>query len=471
MGKNIINKIVTLLGLCLVLAVGQAFAQSDGWKNVANSVNKGEEQSAEDVAEMERLVKLDKASLEKELATLKAQEGKEQAAYDSLVKEYESLRAQEEAYKKELDSEKVEIQAIEDNVRANGKDAISVSRDNLITAEFPERKSVLEGIVESKRFPGMAWIKTMVEFYFSEIEETGRIVRRTGKFTGPDGRETSGEILRIGRFTAYYKLPDGSVGFLKPEADGTALVAIQGEAPGSMLNSIKDFYDKKSNIAPIDLSSGSYFVQWVKSANFADWLATGGTIMYFILAVAIVAVLITIERFIVLTTKRRASQRIMDQIKDMVSKENWKDAKAICTSNSRVPTCQMIDAALDHAGHSQDVLENALQESILKITPKLERFIPTLGLCATIAPLLGLLGTVSGMIQTFRVITEVGNSDPAMLAGGISVALYTTLFGLDVAIPTMVVHHVLKSQVEKIAVDMEEKGTAFIITLLKQGTK
>ena len=118
---------------------------------------------------------------------------------------------------------------------------------------------------------------------------------------------------------------------------------------------------------------------------------------------------------------------------------------------------------MDHAGYSQDVLENALQESILKITPKLERFIPTLGLMATIAPLLGLLGTVSGMIQTFRIITEVGNSDPAMLAGGISVALYTTYFGLIVAIPVMVIHHMLKSQVEKIAVDMEERGQLLLL--------
>ena len=118
--------------------------------------------------------------------------------------------------KKELESEKDEIQAIEDNVRQNAKDAISVSRDNLITAEFPERKDVLEGIFNSKRFPGMAWIKTMVEFYFSEIEETGRIVKRTGKFTGPDGRETTGDIYRIGRFTAYFKLLMEQSVFLNP---------------------------------------------------------------------------------------------------------------------------------------------------------------------------------------------------------------------------------------------------------------
>ncbi len=468
MGNNIKNKIVILSGLCLILAAGQVYAQSEGWKQVAGNVNKAQEQSLEDTAEMERLVKMDKTALEKELANLKAQDAKEQAEYDRLVKEYEALRNQEEAFKKDLENEKDEIQAIEDAVRATGKDAISASRDNPITAEYPERKEVLEGIVESKRFPGMNWIKTLVEFYFSEMEESGRIARREGNFIGPDGRETKGELIRIGRFTAYFKLQDGTVGFTKTEADGTGLVAVQGDAPGAMLSAIKNYFDKKSNIAPIDLTNGGAFASFTKETSFADWLATGGPIMYVLLVVGIAAVLIGLERILVLSTKAKASEKFMEQLKNLASKGNWKEAKALCSSKSRVPTCQMLDAALEHVGYSQDVLENALQESILRQVPKLERFLPTLALLAVISPLLGLLGTVSGMITTFKILTEVGTGDPGMLAGGISVALYTTYFGLMIAIPIMVVHHFFKSQVDKIVTDMEEKGTAFIITLIKQ---
>jgi biopolymer transport protein ExbB len=314
----------------------------------------------------------------------------------------------------------------------------------------------------------MNWIKTLVEFYFSEMEETARIVRRTGEFVGPDGRAANGEIIRIGRFTTYFKLTDGTVGFLKPEADGRRLVAIQGEAPVSLLSAIKDYYDNKSNVTPIDLSNGGYFVQLTKSQTFGEWLEEGGPIMYVLLAVAIFAVLIGLERLFVLSTKSKASDKIMDQIKDMANKGSWKEAKAFCSSKSRIPTCQMLDSALEHVGHSQEVMENALQESILRQVPKLERFLPTLALLAVISPLLGLLGTVQGMIQTFKVITEVGTGDPGMLAGGISVALYTTYFGLIIAIPIMVIHHFLKSQVDKIVVDMQEKGTSFIITLIKQ---
>lgn len=470
--SNIWKKyIVSFSVLVLFFSVGQAFAQSEGWKKIAENVGKDQEESVQDAAEMERLVKMDKSALEKELANLKAQDKKEQAAYDSLVSEYNALRKVEEQHKKDLEDEKDEIQAIEDTVRATCKDAISVSRDNPITAEYPERKEILENILNSKRFPGMDWIKTLVEFYFSEMEETGRINRRTGEFVGPDGRQVTGDIIRIGRFTTYFRLPDGTVGFLKPVADGTSLVAVQGEAPGYMLSDIRNYFDKKSNIAPIDLSNGGYFVQLTKSQTFSEWLEEGGTIMYVLLAVAVFAALITLERLLVLMTKSRASEKIMTHIKDMANQGNWQEAKAFCSSKSRIPTCQMLDSALEHVGYPQDVLENALQESILRQVPKLERFLPTLALLAVISPLLGLLGTVSGMITTFKIITEVGTGDPGMLASGISVALLTTYFGLCVAIPIMLVHHFLKSQVDKIVVDMQEKGTAFIITLIKQQGK
>ncbi len=471
MSRNYIKYTILLSVAILLFITGQVFGQSEGWKKVADNVNKDQDQALIDTAEMEQYVKMDKAALEKELANFKAQDTKEGAALTSLENEYNALRAQEAEYKKGLEDEKEEIQAIEDAVKAIAKDSVSISRDNPITAEFPERKDILEGIMDSKKFPGMAHIKTLIEFYFSEMQESGRIVRREGKFAGPDGKETSGEILRIGKFTTYFKLADGTVGFLQSEADGRTLKAVQGKTPGYMVTDIKNFFDKKSDLAAVDISGGNYFVNFVQETTFWDWLETGGSIMYFLLAVGILAALIFIERLLVLGTKSRASEKVMGHIKSLAEQGNWKEAKAFCSSQSRIPTCQMLDSALEHIGNSQDVLENALQESILKQTPKLERGLPLMALLATISPLLGLLGTVSGMIQTFEVLTEVGSGDPAQLAGGISVALLTTYFGLILAIPIMFVHHFLKAQVEGILVDMEEKGTAFIITLIKQGSK
>jgi len=107
---------------------------------------------------------------------------------------------------------------------------------------------------------------------------------------------------------------------------------------------------------------------------------------------------------------------------------------------------------------SRETLESVLQEAILKELPRLERALPLLNIMGAVAPLLGLLGTVTGMIGTFEVINVYGTGDPRLLSGGISVALVTTMLGLCVAIPIMLLHTVLNRQVEHIVGDMEEKS-------------
>jgi len=116
-------------------------------------------------------------------------------------------------------------------------------------------------------------------------------------------------------------------------------------------------------------------------------------------------------------------------------------------------------------------MENALQEAILREIPPLERFLSTLGMLAAIAPLLGLLGTVTGMINTFHVITFYGTSDPRMMSGGISEALVTTMLGLCVAIPIMLCHTLLSRQVEIMISTMEEKAVAMVNTIFIVGNQ
>ncbi len=112
-------------------------------------------------------------------------------------------------------------------------------------------------------------------------------------------------------------------------------------------------------------------------------------------------------------------------------------------------------------------MENALQEAILGEIPRVERFLSTLGMLAAIAPLLGLLGTVTGMINTFHVITYYGTGDPRMMSGGISEALVTTMLGLSVAIPIMLAHTLLARRVETQISRMEEKSVAFVNIIFK----
>jgi biopolymer transport protein ExbB len=462
------KKITVFMAIASFTVFASTVIAAENWGQVASQINSEQDQAVEEASETEQMMKMDKADLDKELAQLKAQEKREQRALDKLRDEFESLRNQEEKLKQDLANEQEEIDAIEGTVRGTAKDASEVSRDNPITAAYPERSDVLQGIIDSKRFPGMESIQTLADFFFKEMTEQGKVERRTGEFVGPDGRNAIGEICRVGIFTTFFRKADGTVGFLLPDAVGKRLISISGDIPWSTQGQIKAYLDGESNIAPIDPSAGGAFTKLTTKESFRDWLARGGTIMYAIAAVGLFALLLALERFVTLATKSRASAKVISDIKNMVAKDRWKEAKNYCESKSRVPTCQMFRDVIEHVGEAQEVVENALQEAILKQMPKLERFLTTLSLLAAIAPLLGLLGTVTGMIQTFKVITEVGTGDPTMMAGGISVALLTTQFGLATAVPIMVVHHYLERQVDKIINDMQEKGTAFAVTLIKK---
>ena len=135
---NHIKTIVALSVMAFLICAGQVFASSEEWKKVAENINKDQDQSLVDVAEMEKYLKMDKADLEKELANLKAEDKKEGDTLTGLENKYNALRKEEDQYQKDLENERSEIQAIEDNVRNIVKDAISVSRDNPITAEYPD---------------------------------------------------------------------------------------------------------------------------------------------------------------------------------------------------------------------------------------------------------------------------------------------------------------------------------------------
>ena len=319
-------------------------------------------------------------------------------------------------------------------------------------------------MMDSKKFPGMAGIQSLVGLYFDELDKGSKIVSYNGEFIGVDGKINQGQIIRAGRFTAYVKKADGKVGFLKPEPDGERLIAVAGEIPKSTQKAMNSYFAKAGDVLPIDPSGGAVFAQLTEETDWRDFMERGGILMWPILILGAVALLLILERLIILGTTKANTDKIMEQINAAAQNKNWDECKEICSKNTRVPTCNMLKGAMKHIGATQEVLENTLQEGILRQMPKLERFLPTMGVLAAIAPLMGLLGTVTGMINIFRVITVVGTGDPRVMSGGISEALLTTQFGLAVAIPLMIIHHFFERRVDRIVGDMEEKGTAFAVT-------
>jgi biopolymer transport protein ExbB len=165
---------------------------------------------------------------------------------------------------------------------------------------------------------------------------------------------------------------------------------------------------------------------------------------------------------IFLLRKKYNAEKLVRMIESHSAENDWAACEMACDSHGNIPVARVLKSGLSCCQMQREEMENSLQEAILKEIPPMERFLSTLGMLAAIAPLLGLLGTVTGMIDTFHVITLHGTGDPRLMSGGISEALVTTMLGLSVAIPLMLSQTLLSRAVDKKIGEMEEKAMALV---------
>ena len=187
----------------------------------------------------------------------------------------------------------------------------------------------------------------------------------------------------------------------------------------------------------------------------------GGIVMYPLALVAIFALLLCLERFLVLSYRGHLSRRFIRKLDAMVKENRYEDAANLCLKRES-SLSMVLFAVLNRARDRREDAERSLQEALLREQPKLERRMGLLAAVGSIAPLLGLLGTVTGIITLFTVITEVGTNDARVLAGGISEALVTTETGLVIAIPVMVLHGLLSEKIEKVVSEMYVQSTSLL---------
>ncbi|MBN1403155.1 MAG: MotA/TolQ/ExbB proton channel family protein [Opitutales bacterium] len=191
-----------------------------------------------------------------------------------------------------------------------------------------------------------------------------------------------------------------------------------------------------------------------------EWIV-GGMVMPFILGLAFIAILIAIYKWIALAGIKSARQKDLDYILECLSTGNNDDALAYAKKIGG-PVGSMLTAAVENANEDREVIEEVLYEKIISTQPKLERMLPFIAVVAATAPLLGLLGTVTGMIKTFKLITIVGTGDARSLSSGISEALITTKWGLVSAIPTLIIHAMLTRKARGVIGSMEQTAVGFM---------
>ena len=261
--------------------------------------------------------------------------------------------------------------------------------------------------------------------------ETRTVVRR-------DGREAKLPVLRFGGFASYAcgtelatcgllrDLPDGRRVIVGPALDESHVEALRAAVAGQLRS------------VPLDIDGTLKDRVPAEPKTLASWLAVGGLFIYPILAVAALGLLLIADRVYYLLASK-ASPAQVAQVIGCLGRNDADEAMKLLPSQ-RTPTGRVLLAGAKALGRPVEQREAAMESALLAEAPKLERALSMLGALAGVAPLLGLLGTVSGMIATFDTISSAGTGNPRLLSGGISEALITTQLGLMVAIPLLLAH-------------------------------
>jgi biopolymer transport protein ExbB len=190
-------------------------------------------------------------------------------------------------------------------------------------------------------------------------------------------------------------------------------------------------------------------------------MQAGGWLMLPILACSVAATAIVLERLWTLRRGRIMPDKLMVKIWQM-HRQRQLSPERIAKLRAGSPLGRILTAGLVNRHHSREVMKEAIHDTGRQVVAEMERYLSTLATIASVTPLLGLLGTVIGMIEVFGVIMDAGVGNPGVLAGGISKALITTAAGLSVAIPTLMFHRYLDSRVNKLTIAMEEQALKLV---------
>jgi len=334
-------------------------------------------------------------------------------------------------------------------VRQSAGDVAGQWQDSLLNAQYPERLQRLEALAESRTLPSAADLDGYWMLLLEDLTASGRVEQLQLPVVAADGNRSEQSVLRVGAFSAY-----SEDAYLRYDADAGELLAPPRQPSG--LGQVEDYLQGGAALAslPIDPSRGTLLAQLQRQPTLWDRLQQGGLVGWVIVALGVLGLLLALWRMLHLA---RVGRGVSAQMHDLSAPRDDNPLGRVIGVLGPQP--QLADL---------ETLELKLDEAILQETPPLEKGQSLLKLLCAVAPLLGLLGTVTGMIVTFQAITQGGGGDSRLMADGISQALVTTVLGLVVAIPLLFLHSLLASR-SKSLIQLLEQQSAGLIALHLSG--
>ncbi len=447
--------------LLLVVLLGQAFGQAQTFEAAAGSAKADLDKALAELSALEKQIADEKIPLSREMNKLESdviakrrEHSDAKRLQDRKAVHLTRLKAEEKAFKDQNDylrktlleeyirrfetrthaSEKEQYTTLVKTARATNENPSAKSEevfasqlkvvqaaldrlDNILGGHVYEGSAVADGVPEKGRF-------VMV----------GPLVM----FTGNSGQSGLAEQLR------------GST--------GASLIDLEDEAFAA---GISKTITNGAGELPFDSTMGNALTIKQVEETWWEHINKGGVVIWPLLGLGLAAALVALIKWFQLSALKLVRPSDLQAVLDKVNKNDTASALALA-KRIKGPVGELLETAIQNTGQSKEMLEEILYERMLQTKPKLDRFLLFISLTAATAPLLGLLGTVTGMINTFKLITVFGAGDPKRLSSGISEALVTTEYGLIIAVPCLLMFAFLSRKAKGILSSMEQTAVGFV---------
>jgi len=370
-------------------------------------------------------------TLKEELATRQKAYKKQQQQVTKNTKEITLLQTQ-------LDERTHSLKDLFSAWKQTTQETLENQQNSLLSAQFKDQITQLNTLLAKQELPDSSDLFTLQDILQQDIANTGQVTQYEGMVTQLSGKSTREKIQRTGPFTA-----TSNQQFLVYDPRDLSLKAAAKQPDQVYL----DVIESNTATAVIDPSRGVVLQRLALKPTLLGRIQQGGVIGYVIITLGIIGLLLAAFRWLDIGLIR------------IKIKQQLKSPK---TPDPKNPLGRILGVYHDNPKDQIDSLEVKLQEAVLQEVPRLDQGLGAIKLLAAIAPLLGLLGTVVGMINTFQTITLVGSTDPKLMAGGISQALVTTVLGLVVTVPLLFSHSFVSSRVRMLVVLLSQQSLGII---------
>ena len=436
-----------------LLSSGVALAQEDKattLDQLLDMVKKSQVSETAEHRQREAEFARDKANQANLLAQARATRQAEEKRSETLEAKYAEQEISVNQKRAQLTERLGSMKELFGHLISTAGDLASTIENSIVSAQIPNRGDFLAGLIEklnsSTRLPSIAEIERLWYEVQREMVEGGRVVKFNSEVIKPNGDRGEQEVVRVGIWNL---VSEGK--YLRYTPDGNKLEELPRQPAGAITDTAQSLQGATTGLVafgvdPTGPTGGSLLTALIDKETVGEQWHHGGTVGYVITAIGVFGVLLGIWRILVLST---ISAKVNSQLKT---------AKA----NTNNPLGRVMKVAEDNPKVDNETLELKLEEAVLKERPAIESGLSVLKIIAAVAPLLGLLGTVVGMIATFQAITMFGAGDPKTMAGGISQALVTTVLGLVVAIPVVLIHTFVNGRAKRVVHILDEQATGII---------